>query len=372
MQSPKCGESLRLKPDSAESHSNLGDALRCQGQADAAIAELREAIRLKPDLAEAHNNLGLAFSAQGQHAAALAEFREAIRLKPVNPVAHNSLGTELSDQGQADAAIAEFRAAIRLNPDYFPAHYNLGNGSGGPSCQRDAAVAEFHTTIEKSPQYAEAHCNLGFVLREQGKYAESLAEMRIGHALAQSSRRGPTRPPPGSARRSTSPPSPTASPPSSRDAQPKDTADRFALAQMCYDTKHHAAAARLWAQALGSDQPALADNLHAGQRDNAACAAALAGCGHAQDVPPPDAATCAEPRRQALDRLRADLALRTKQLDSDSATVRKSLRHWKSDPDLAGIRDPAAIAALPEPERNDWKSLWAQVDRLLVLADKER
>ena len=46
---------------------------------------------------------------------------------------------------------------------------------------------------------------------------------------------------------------------------------------MCYDTKHHAAAARFWAEALAAD-PKLGDDRQAGHRYNAACAAALAGC----------------------------------------------------------------------------------------------
>ena len=49
---------------------------------DEAIAEYREAIRLKPDFAEAHNNLGNALQAKGKLDEAIAEYREAIRLKP--------------------------------------------------------------------------------------------------------------------------------------------------------------------------------------------------------------------------------------------------------------------------------------------------
>ena len=59
--------------------------------------------------------------------------------------------------------------------------------------------------------------------------------------------------------------------------RPKDVADRLAIAQMCYDTKRHAAAARFWAEALAAD-PKLGDDRQAGHRYNAACAAALAGC----------------------------------------------------------------------------------------------
>jgi hypothetical protein len=63
--------------------------------------------------------------------------------------------------------------------------------------------------------------------------------------------------------------------------------------------------------------------------------------------------------------LRAELALRTKQLATNPAEARKELAHWKADPDLAGVRDPDALARLPEPERDASGSSWAEVDRLL-------
>lgn len=46
----------------------------------------------------------------------------------------------------------------------------------------------------------------------------------------------------------------------------------------------------------------------------------------------------------------------------DAAT----LQHWQQDADLAAIRDPAALAKLPEAERRkQWESLWAEVAALL-------
>jgi Flp pilus assembly protein TadD len=53
-------EVLRLKPDFAEVHNNLGNALAEKGQMDEAIRQYREALRLKPDDAFAHDNLARA------------------------------------------------------------------------------------------------------------------------------------------------------------------------------------------------------------------------------------------------------------------------------------------------------------------------
>ena len=49
-------------------------ALATQGKLDQAMAQYTEALRLKPDYAEAHNNLGLALAAQGKLDQAVAQY----------------------------------------------------------------------------------------------------------------------------------------------------------------------------------------------------------------------------------------------------------------------------------------------------------
>jgi Flp pilus assembly protein TadD len=53
-------EALRLNPDSAEAHNNLGLVLLASGQARASIPHFTAALRLKPDLAVARQNLARA------------------------------------------------------------------------------------------------------------------------------------------------------------------------------------------------------------------------------------------------------------------------------------------------------------------------
>ena len=114
---------IRLNPNYALPHNNLGNALKDQEKAEEAITEYRVAIRLKPDYAEPHNGLGNAMFSQGKLEEAIAEFREAIRLKPDYAIP-TTASASFCAQGKLEEAIAEYRGAIRLKPDFGMAHNN--------------------------------------------------------------------------------------------------------------------------------------------------------------------------------------------------------------------------------------------------------
>jgi serine/threonine-protein kinase len=156
-------------------------------------------------------------------------------------------------------------------------------------------------------------------------------------------------------------------------AQAADTHERLALAQHCQDFKHlYADAARFYTAAF-SDNPKLAEDLEALRRYNAACAAALAGCGQGKDGGKLDDKERARWRKQALAWLAADLALWKKQAEKGTvqarAAVQKTLRHWRNDTDLAGLRNKEALAKLPADEQKACTQLWADVATLLKKAE---
>jgi len=129
------------------------------------------------------------------------------------------------------------------------------------------------------------------------------------------------------------------------EAQPADAAERVALAELCWRWKErHAAAARLYVEAFRA-APKLADDPQEFHRSNAACAAALAGAGTGEGGTKLTPAERARWRKQALDWLKADLALRAKAAADGTAEVKARVRailvRWQRDSDLAGIRDAA-------------------------------
>ena len=67
-----------------------------KGQIDEAIRQFQEAVRLKPDYADAHNNLGVAFAKKGHMDEAIRQFQEALRLKPDYADARKNLDVVLA------------------------------------------------------------------------------------------------------------------------------------------------------------------------------------------------------------------------------------------------------------------------------------
>jgi hypothetical protein len=86
-------------------------------------------------------------------------------------------------------------------------------------------------------------------------------------------------------------------------------------------------------------------------------------------VPPAADSARAQLRHQALALLRAELAAQARRLSSASAAeataARQVLEVLRDLPVLAGVRDPAGLANLPESERQTWQAFWQEVERLV-------
>ena len=83
---------------------------------EAEAAAWREAIRLDPDDADAHLELGIVLAQMERYGEAEAAYRQAIRLDPGNASAHNSRGLALEAMQRYPEAEAAYRQAIRLAP----------------------------------------------------------------------------------------------------------------------------------------------------------------------------------------------------------------------------------------------------------------
>ena len=75
------------------------------------MSHFLESIRINPNYAEAHYNLGVELVNFRKWDEASAQFAEAIRLDPNHASAHNNLANILLDQGRPAEAISALRAA---------------------------------------------------------------------------------------------------------------------------------------------------------------------------------------------------------------------------------------------------------------------
>lgn len=173
------GEALRLKPDYAEAHCNLGMALASLGRTQEAVAHYDEAIRLKPGFAEAHNNLGNALNTLGRRREAIGEFEGALRLRPGYVEAHNNLGCALAaTPGRLNDAVAQFGEALRLDPGFYQANYNMGNALNSLGRTQEA-VAQYEQALRIKPDDAVIRFYLaGALLKIPGRTDEAVAQLR--------------------------------------------------------------------------------------------------------------------------------------------------------------------------------------------------
>ncbi len=119
---------MRLQPDFAEGHSNLGNVLHALGRLDEAEESYSSAIRLKPNLAAAHAGLGGVFEELGDFDQALASLRTALRYDPIHAGSLARLATWLRDKlPPADRATIEGLLAVSdLPPDRrWPLQFGL-------------------------------------------------------------------------------------------------------------------------------------------------------------------------------------------------------------------------------------------------------
>ena len=136
----------------ADAHHVLGLLLGRRGAESAAVAaEFREAIRLRPDFAEAHNNLGLVLIQAGDDQAGIAALREAVRLGPDYADAHANLGAALTPT-DAEEAIRELEKAVALAPASVKAQFNLALAYGAsPSRGPAKEIEQLRKVIDAGP-----------------------------------------------------------------------------------------------------------------------------------------------------------------------------------------------------------------------------
>ena len=168
-------DAIKINPDYAIAHYNLGILLDDLKRYDEAEKEYRKAIRINPDYADAYYNLGILLKDLKRFEEAEKEYREVIRINPNDGEARNNLGNLLSNLKRFEEAEKEYREVIRINPDYAKAHYNLGILLDDLK-RFEEAEKEYREVIRINPDFAAAHNNLGILLDDLKRFEEAERE----------------------------------------------------------------------------------------------------------------------------------------------------------------------------------------------------
>lgn len=146
---------------------------RYAGRSEEAAQALFRAIRLGPDVADHHNELGGVLENLGRDGEAMAAYRQALSLDPRHLEAREQLGVLLLAYGHREEALDCFRAVARAVPDTTQGRLNQAKIL---SEERQVAELEVHLreTVALDPGNAEASRFLASVLRDQGRFAEAI------------------------------------------------------------------------------------------------------------------------------------------------------------------------------------------------------
>lgn len=117
---------LAASPDDVRALLGAGAALTAMSRYDAAEKELRRALRLAPDLADVHHQLGVVLFKRGVYAAAATELRRAVELDPGCGPAYVVLGEALNQLAESDQALEALENAARIQPENSRAYWAMG------------------------------------------------------------------------------------------------------------------------------------------------------------------------------------------------------------------------------------------------------
>jgi tetratricopeptide (TPR) repeat protein len=352
--------------------------------AEESIGCARMSIALRPDRAEGHYTLGTDLGQLGDYDQAVLHLRDAIDRNRNFTFARINLATALYYRGDLDGAEKVLRDTIPIDHCFTRAHADLGRVLWARG-DFDAAVQCFVKAHEVQPEIGGLVAYLATFLRKTGRFAKAREIIRkwLDRAKKDDPNRARVEDALKKLERAAEAEAKVAAVLAGQDPA-ADNEERLLLAERCFCLRHEAAAARLYAAAFAAD-PALATFTYrmpnndvfiaprqTSNRYNAALAAARAGGGSSADSgkPTPDQRTAL--RAQALDWLRAELAVLRKQATStvwpEKLAADFHLRLWLVEPALAQTRPGPTQLDLPTAERAAWDELWREVQDTIILA----
>jgi tetratricopeptide (TPR) repeat protein len=157
-------EVVRLAPQMAEAHVNLGLMYHALGRLDESIRELQAAERIKPGLVGVSLYLGIGYARFHQPRPAIPWLTKAVAQEPGRKEAHTWLASALWETGARDEAVNELEKTAGAFPADADCLFLLGEG------YRKAAGAILDRLTEQHPESALAHQIRAETYAAQGRW----------------------------------------------------------------------------------------------------------------------------------------------------------------------------------------------------------
>ncbi|HRY29853.1 MAG TPA: tetratricopeptide repeat protein [Elusimicrobiota bacterium] len=174
---------LRIAPQSALAHINLGRTFLDRGDPDRARRHFESAVAIDPHDATHWMLLGFARYGMNDPDGAVRAFQEALRVDPGMAMVHYNWGLLLERQGRTAEAMDHFRRAETLDPSILEFSLLIAERSVRQKQFREA-VARYENVRQKKPEQLGAHDYLHWGLALGALGADAEARPLLQRALA--------------------------------------------------------------------------------------------------------------------------------------------------------------------------------------------
>ena len=164
-------------PDNPALHDDLALLAIESGNPEIAAAEFLQSVRLRPEVAASHYNLGNALLALHRNDEAERRFREALRIDERYGLAYQGLGLALGQMGRVDDGASSLEEAVRLLPASSDARYNLGVLRQQQG-RFDAALVSYESAAAIEPMQADARYAAALIREAQGEFVVAVSLLR--------------------------------------------------------------------------------------------------------------------------------------------------------------------------------------------------
>lgn len=203
---------ISLRPHSAESYFNLGNALRSKGDLSNAADTYQQAIDCDPDFDRAYailaptlvtlkrfpdalevysnltelrpddihvlNAYGVVLHENEKYDEAICIFEKCRKLDVENVTVLNNIALTYHKMHKFDCAIQEYKKSLALKPDDVSTNLNIGNSYKEKGLSEEAVVA-YRKVIEIDNKNVDAYFNLGVTLHDLNQFHEAVQSYEI-------------------------------------------------------------------------------------------------------------------------------------------------------------------------------------------------